>query len=528
MSNAAQAQQGSNKESSITLEDIESIKTVKDEQKQQMARYLKSLNENIQNTSEGSPEHQSSLQKLKEFTAKLRAQLYKQQQTEHAQQAQSRLVQQGQVKQQPSQGQGLQQGSQAPNQQVQYSGEVIQRARNLQVPYPPDMPQADVQKYVSDQKKQYAQALSQHENMEKVRQQQMQAIESKRSQGQDVSQEMSKVAKAEDYLRKAKIAIEGFERKHMENRARQQAVQQNPANGGAASTAGPQNASQQSQPARANQPGPAVNTSVESAMSPTSPTQQQQHSQSQQQQTSQHANSQPSQGQSLNMPQNPQPNSTANPPRPSINVQQANQAMQLAQHSPHAQPPHSGVGGPGGTGVQPLSHETAMAYAARSYSQSQAAPPSSSQPGQGPTPTTGHSSAPPRQAQTPQSAGASAIGISSNSSVSNLGITASGANQNKFPIPKTLNITNPMPVQMGAARPTLGGPVNGAPGMVGQPAVQKHPGFVLEGEGDRVLSKKKLDELVRQVTGGGEGPGESLTPEVEEVSEFRYGLYCTY
>lgn len=57
-------------------------------------------------------------------------------------------------------------------------------------------------------------------------------------------------------------------------------------------------------------------------------------------------------------------------------------------------------------------------------------------------------------------------------------------------------------------------------GPMGQPAIQRHPGYVLEGEGERVLSKKKLEELVRQVTGGtgGEGEeGEGLTAEVEEV-----------
>jgi transcription initiation factor TFIID subunit 12 len=45
----------------------------------------------------------------------------------------------------------------------------------------------------------------------------------------------------------------------------------------------------------------------------------------------------------------------------------------------------------------------------------------------------------------------------------------------------------------------------------------------MEGEGDRVLSKKKLDELVRQVTGGGQGleDGMGLTPDVEEVRYFR-------
>lgn len=47
-----------------------------------------------------------------------------------------------------------------------------------------------------------------------------------------------------------------------------------------------------------------------------------------------------------------------------------------------------------------------------------------------------------------------------------------------------------------------------------QPAVQKHPGYVIESEGQRVLSKKMLDVLVRQVTGGGEAEG--LTPDAEE------------
>ena len=94
-------------------------------------------------------------------------------------------------------------------------------------------------------------------------------------------------------------------------------------------------------------------------------------------------------------------------------------------------------------------------------------------------------------------------------------------NNAKMPIPKDLKIPLPQPVAMGPARPTLtGGPSNGAQGSMGQPAIQKHPGYVLEGEGERVLSKKKLQELVRQVTGGGGGEGEEeegLTAEVEEV-----------
>lgn len=54
-----------------------------------------------------------------------------------------------------------------------------------------------------------------------------------------------------------------------------------------------------------------------------------------------------------------------------------------------------------------------------------------------------------------------------------------------------------------------------------QPAMSRVPAYNHEAEGDHVLSKKKLDELVRQVCGGSaEGQdGNLLTPEVEEVSK---------
>ena len=88
----------------------------------------------------------------------------------------------------------------------------------------------------------------------------------------------------------------------------------------------------------------------------------------------------------------------------------------------------------------------------------------------------------------------------------------------KMNIPKDLNIPPPQPVAMPPARPTLtGGPFPSGP--IGAPAIQRHPGYVLEGDGERVLSKKKLEELVRQVSGStGEGDdGETMSPEVEEV-----------
>ncbi|KAJ5899266.1 hypothetical protein N7495_004010 [Penicillium taxi] len=64
--------------------------------------------------------------------------------------------------------------------------------------------------------------------------------------------------------------------------------------------------------------------------------------------------------------------------------------------------------------------------------------------------------------------------------------TDTSARNNNMAIPKTLNVPTPEPVSMPA------------------------------GEGQHVLSKKMLDILVRQVTGGGEN--EMLTPDAEEVS----------
>lgn len=142
----------------------------------------------------------------------------------------------------------------------------------------------------------------------------------------------------------------------------------------------------------------------------------------------------------------------------------------------------------------PLSHSAAMAQTAQIYAQPNYQPPTAqpsthAHPPLGNRENIGH-----RDSQTP----------------SNL----------KFHIPKELKVSPPMPIPMGPARPTLtGGPNNGATTSLSQPAIQRHPGYVLEGEGERVLSKKKLEELVRQVTGGGveSEEGETLSAEVEEV-----------
>ncbi|KAI9035441.1 putative transcription initiation factor TFIID subunit 12 [Aspergillus affinis] len=148
---------------------------------------------------------------------------------------------------------------------------------------------------------------------------------------------------------------------------------------------------------------------------------------------------------------------------------------------------------------RPLSQQAAMAQAAQNYSNNN---------GSSTPPNTNMNQQQP-MTQAANNSHAHPQGYIPNRSTEN------SARNINMAIPKNLNVPPPEPVTMAPSRPTLsGGPSHGAMGMMGQPAIQKHPGYVLEGEGQRVLSKKMLDILVRQVTGGGEGEG--LTPDAEE------------
>lgn len=98
---------------------------------------------------------------------------------------------------------------------------------------------------------------------------------------------------------------------------------------------------------------------------------------------------------------------------------------------------------------------------------------------------------------------------------------AIGIKSNLMPIPKTLPQAvqgPPVPVSMPPARPTM---AMGSASLM-SPAVPKPPQFKVEGDTERVLGKRKLDELVRQVTGGSGVTGsesleEGLGPEVEDA-----------
>ncbi|KAL9052725.1 MAG: hypothetical protein Q9162_005226 [Coniocarpon cinnabarinum] len=95
--------------------------------------------------------------------------------------------------------------------------------------------------------------------------------------------------------------------------------------------------------------------------------------------------------------------------------------------------------------------------------------------------------------------------------------TPSTEKSTKWPMNKDFRPTQPTPVSMGQMRPTMSNPGSGPGGPMGQPAIQQPPSYNLHGQGDHVLNKKKLDELVRQVCGAGDGTAsQTLHPEVEE------------
>ncbi|TDZ38306.1 Transcription initiation factor TFIID subunit 12 [Colletotrichum trifolii] len=134
----------------------------------------------------------------------------------------------------------------------------------------------------------------------------------------------------------------------------------------------------------------------------------------------------------------------------------------------------------------------------------------------------------PQATSTPGSAGAQGVMGSGAGGVPNQQAHPSQQPQTlqaRVPVSKTLPeraMGVPQPVAMsngaGAGRPTYtaGGGIAG--GVMGQPAIAKIPAYVHEAEGDHVLSKKKLDELVRQICGGNADnlDPNTLTPEVEE------------
>ncbi|KAF3010813.1 phospholipase C type enzyme [Curvularia kusanoi] len=470
----------------LKADDILKLQCLTDDEKQKYRLLMQNTWNMVNSAAAGSPEQAQARQTLQQFSQKFIAR-------ERAHRAK--------VKQQGAQGQssqpnaGTQQnpvkqegqanaGEAASNQQSQNLGQqrpqnssvdpnIIKHVHEFPFTLPPSVQlgteQADTK--LKDFKNGYLNMLAKQASLtENIKRIQAQVQERGKS-GQEVPQElMSNKNKVEEEYYRTKAQIEKF-------RGLQKQWKEERANSG--QSAAPTQASQQT-PAAQQQP--------------------QQQSQQPQQPQRQPSLSGPSGPPAVK--EEPQPQIKRPPPAPhSLSMpphqfpQQGQPQQQLPQqgqarpqinpmqqqhqqsNSPH---PQSATGnGP----PVPLSHQAAVSAANRSYTDT-------------------------ARANTPMQAGPGGSFHAPGSR------EREQLNNPKMPIPRHLNVTSPMPVNMGQQRPTMSGPTNGAPGPMGQPVISRPPPFQLEGEGDRVLSKRKLDELVRQVTGGSE---EALTPEVEDA-----------
>lgn len=444
--------------------------------------------ETIHGSPPDSPEYQAAYRKLVEVTSTIRNGMRKMQdQANQANQANQTTL----LNSQRPAGQGQQDprqqhpqvnhvGAQAQGGE-QFSPKVLQRVQSMSILVPPNLSQQGPEVatgWLKEARFKYAQHLQRYENAQ-VRLQDLSHVPSTRANtGKPLTQEEAQtlnnrknqfyraIQEAKDYITKFQAQQESIKASNTSisnfDSTRESGVQQH-------ITQQPQD-SQPAQHRKSTDQGQPhtvtsaveaarnqANTDSRPAISPQTPAQT----------VNQGSNSQPpgNQGQ----PPSSHPNSAVSrgpPSQASMNPQSATPQGPLA-----------------------LSHQDAITKAAQSYSQ------------------------PNYQQSTPQSSTHSHPQIGNRDS--------QNANNVKMPIPKDLKVPQHQPVTMGPARPTLtGGPTNGAMGPMGQPAIQKHPGYVLEGEGERVLSKKKLEELVRQVTGGSGAEneeGETLSAEVEDV-----------
>lgn len=459
-----------------------------EESKEKYIAGVKELWQKIDNQNPNTEEYQKAHRKLYEVTLNIRQTMQKVRAGQHG----NRPTSAGQPGQQQEARPPVQntQGAAPPPALPKFSQKVIEQVKSLTFTPPPNLNGNDtaMKSWIRDAQQKYATNLKAIEDASMNLNKLHQAANSRNQQGKPLDQRESdnyrgQVTRLEQVIREAKQTIHNFNVQQETSRKEQghgqigtggsaTSTSQAP-NGPSTGVGGPPQIKQepQGQPhtissavdAGRNQTNPAAR----SAMSP-------------------HYNGQPTQPPTNQLPNSrPQPNqhlvSHSHPP---LNIN-TNSRPQDAQHnSPRVAPsqpsaiPHEPV---------PLSHSAAVDAArdaARSFSQ------------------------PNIPQQTPQSA---TQGPSSDQRNHN--------NHAKMPIPKDLHLPPTQPVSVGPSRPTLtNGPI--AMGPMGQPAIHRHPGFILEGEGERVLSKKKLEELVRQVTGGtgGEGEeGEGLTAEVEEV-----------
>ena len=494
----------------IKAEQIPKLLHFPEHQKERYIEGIKKLWETIETTSPGSEPYQTAYKKLHDVTTNIRLKVTKTKQEVLALQAGNNGQQNGARPAASSQQGPLSdfrlaaQGGSQPQSQGSFSEKLIQKVKELDIQAPPQVILTEgperAKQWVKDTQNKYAQQLksleeamnklseikttvTQRQNSDRpLSEQEMRSLQIQQAHAESVQKQTKEnIAKFTNSQRMMKERLAQGKPANTENTTLEQSravnaqpIKQEPGQGTGGLSQVPQEPLSQPHTvssaldAARSQPNP----SIPSAISP----------QTNGAQPSRPPTSQPSIARPLaNQMQNPIAH-------PSLNMSQNSRPPEQQHNSSHVAPPHSSTMSSNAQEPVPLSHQAAMEQA-RSYPHPNIA---QSTPQSGPH---GHPSHDQRNQRDPQN------------------------NHTKMPIPKDLNLQPTQPVPMGPSRPTLtNGPV--AIGPMGQPAIQRHPGYVLEGEGERVLSKKKLEELVRQVTGGTGGESdesEGLTAEVEEV-----------
>ncbi|KAG0647096.1 Transcription initiation factor TFIID subunit 12 [Hyphodiscus hymeniophilus] len=469
------------------------------EEKQKWEQGLKQLYAQIETHPKESQPHQEAKRKLLEFSRTLtnKIQAFRVQQAQQAQQGgDGRPQSQGQ-----SQSQGETSGqdsnaAQQPRPQPKISAKILEHINKFPYVIPTTLSTPEAAKWIQDAKQRYAKGLVAMESSAGRIASIDAFIKRRNDEGKPLSAEEEKnygetKAAAERQHSEASKFVENFRASQKQQQvANQQNGSQQAGNSNQNGTPTPTrpnlNIQQPSNPALQNTQ--AINAAMEAARNqqmggprpsvsqqglPQLPGQNGPHSNIPQHQNSQVQNIKQEAGVGV-----PQINTSVNQQRPMNNSPQSAIPQSAGPQSATAQIPRA------------LTHPQALQTAARSYSNAQIT---------GTPNVMGHSHPhPPAPRET------------------------SNVMTNKMPIPKHLPeraTAQPQPVTMVQSRPTLsGGPSNSGNGVIGQPVLQRQPGYNLDADDGRVLNKKKLDELVRQVTGGGEGlgGGEALTPDVEE------------
>jgi transcription initiation factor TFIID subunit 12 len=495
----AQQQQQQQLASMIRPEQVKRLPHLNDEKKQQHEVFIQRLWDNLRSNPQGSPEYQKALANLANVSTTLMAGMKRFTAQRHQQQQQGLIAQQQAPSSLSNDTEGLRSSSSGLGiQATQILPHIQAKVNNYPFSLPPTMPEASSQAetWLREARNRLAQAMQRAEHAQK-RKVDIQAGAQTRSQSgnpltpQEQEALRTKMMQCNKVLAESNSFMEKF--KDQQNQFRASAQQRydaqnqvNTAHGDNANQAEPSMPPGQPTPQTAPPPpgGPQAH-SISSAVS---------------------AARNRATSAAANQPASTSPTTTSHPQTSQTpSGQQTQPPQQTPQSAMSSSQPNPNQNQNNNSGVipAPFSAQSALQQSAANYTTTSST--TQSQP-QSAT-----------HAHPPQNLAATA-GF----------INPTGKKEERPNIPKNLNVTAPRPVVMPPSRPTLnGGPGVGMPGQMGEPAIPVMPGYVLEtSEDGRVLSRKKLYELAREVCGP--GGDEKLTPEAEDVSVSVHNNHCCF